>query len=535
MTQKSLLDEMLERYRELPPDQQQEMRELAAAGTADMAVWCPQPGAQTRAYYSEADELFYGGQAGGGKTDLLIGLAMTAHTDSLILRRENNQARKLSDRVEGITGNTDGRSLSPIVQWKFRDRTIELGGCQHEKDKEKRKGMAHDLKAFDEICDFTKSQYVFIKTWNRSVKEGQRCRVVATGNPPTTAEGLWVIEYWAPWLDPRFPNPAEDGELRWVISDANGNDKWVDGPGTYELTDDDGKTQTVTAKSRTFIRAKLEDNIYLKNTDYGATLDALPLELRAAYRDGAFDKSLKDNSKQVIPTSWVLAAVERGKEQPRVPHDVPMCAIGVDPTGGGDDECTLAPRHDGYYPPLIVVPGKSVPFGKDIAGLIVANRRDGALPIVDVGGGYGGTTCEKLQENDIKYYAYDGSKPVATRDKSGKLKMANKRAETYWRFREALDPSQAGGSPIILPNDSKLIADLCAPTFEVTVRGILVEPKEEIKARLGRSPDRGDAVTMAWCEGAKLSQIKDGNWKNVGRQNFPQAVLGHQDRRRGRR
>jgi hypothetical protein len=40
----------------------------------------PNVGPQTEAYFCEADELFYGGQAGGGKTDLLIGLALTAHS-----------------------------------------------------------------------------------------------------------------------------------------------------------------------------------------------------------------------------------------------------------------------------------------------------------------------------------------------------------------------------------------------------------------------------------------------------------------------
>ena len=51
--------------------------------------WVPNVGPQTEAYYSEADEIFYGGEAGGGKTDLGIGLALTEHKRSLILRRIN--------------------------------------------------------------------------------------------------------------------------------------------------------------------------------------------------------------------------------------------------------------------------------------------------------------------------------------------------------------------------------------------------------------------------------------------------------------
>ena len=41
--------------------------------------WAPLPGQQTLAYDSEADELFYGGAAGGAKSDLLLGLGLPAH------------------------------------------------------------------------------------------------------------------------------------------------------------------------------------------------------------------------------------------------------------------------------------------------------------------------------------------------------------------------------------------------------------------------------------------------------------------------
>ena len=50
-------------------------------------AWVPNPGPQAQAFLCEADELFYGGEAGGGKTDLGIGLALSAHKRSLLLRR----------------------------------------------------------------------------------------------------------------------------------------------------------------------------------------------------------------------------------------------------------------------------------------------------------------------------------------------------------------------------------------------------------------------------------------------------------------
>ena len=89
-----------------------------------------------------------------------------------------------------------------------------------------------------------------------------------------------------------------------------------------------------------------------------------------------------------------------------------------------------------------------------------------------------------------------------TRD-GAKLAFYNSRAEGWWRLREALEPDQEGGSGIALPPDDELKADLASPHWELTARGIKLEPKDDIKRRIGRSPGKGDAVVMAWAEGAK--------------------------------
>src|SRR5262249_51226322 len=80
-------------------------------------------------------------------------------------------------------------------------------------------------------------------------------------------------------------------------------------------------------------------------------------------------------------------------------------------------------------------------------------------------------------------------------DRSGKLGFANKRAELWWKMREALEPD--GSRQICLPPDPRLLADLTAPRWKLTPRGIQVELKEDTRKRLGRSPDRGDAVVLA--------------------------------------
>ena len=290
---------------------------------------------------------------------------------------------------------------------------------------------------------------------------------------------------------------------------------------------DVGTTEILASRSRSFIRAKLSDNAFLGD-DYAATLDALPAEIRAAYRDGRFDQSIKDNPWQVIPTAWVQAAQARWKPSP--PPGVPMCAIGVDVAQGGEDNTTLAPRYDGWYDNLLSVPGKQTPLGSDVAALIIAKRRDNAMPIVDMGGGYGGGVIQTLQANSIPYYAYKGSEAAAARTKDGKLRFKNTRSMAYWRFREALDPDQPGGSPIALPPNPRLVADLTAPTFEIKGIDICVENKVDVVDRLGRSPDDGDSVVMAWIDGAKGLQ----HGIVHGRTSRPQVVMGHSNQRRKR-
>ena len=73
--------------------------------------------------------------------------------------------------------------------------------------------------------------------------------------------------------------------------------------------------------------------------------------------------------------------------------------------------------------------------------------------------------------------------------------MRNKRAEMYWKMRDALDPDY--GDDIALPPGNELLADLCSARYSITTAGVLIEPKEKIKERIGRSPDIGEAVMMA--------------------------------------
>lgn len=491
--------------------------------TVGRRLWIPNPGPQTDAFFSNADEIFYGGQAGGGKSDLEIGLALTEHHRALLLRRTNKEALGLVERMADIVGNRDGWSGQHGI-WRLDGRTVEISGCQLEDDKQKFKGAPHDLICWDEVSDFTESQYVFVNGWNRSTKPGQRCRIIAAGNPPTSPEGLWVLKRWGAWLDPNHPQPAMSGELRWYTTGEDGKEVEVDGPGPHTINGEE-----VIARSRTFIPAKLSDNPDLEASGYAATLAALPEELRAAYRDGRFDLGLKDAAYQTIPTAWVRAAQARWTEQP--PKDVPMCAMGVDASGGGTDPMIIAIRHDGWYAPLVVVEAKTIPMDKAgayCAGMVIVHRRDNAHVTIDLGGGYGSSMWEQLKANhlDLDMTGYKGAEKGYGRTMCGKFTFLNNRSATLWRFREALDPGQPGGSQIALPPDPELVADLTAPTYTPDSKQITVESKKSVCARLGRSTDKGDAVVMAWYRGLKQANIS-GGFNEYNARKVPQVILGH--------
>jgi hypothetical protein len=495
------LKEVLALYQGLPEEQKKQVLEDALQVSKDM-LWVPNPGPQTACYDCEADETLFGGEPGGGKSQVLIGLALTKHERSLLLRRTNKEASKFVGEIEEILGSRDGYN-GQRDEWKLPGKHIDIGGCQHEDDKQKYKGSPHDLIGLDELTDFSESQYLFIKQWNRSTTKGQRCRVVASSNGPSSASGLWVVGRWAAWLDPTHPNPAESGEIRWYLTDDQGREQEVDGPGPYVVLG-----RQVRAMSRTFIRSRLEDNPDLAETNYGSALMNQSAENRRAYALGDFTGGLEDAPNQAIPTAWVMAAVERW--QPVPPPGVPMCSMGADVAQGGSDEAVIARRHDSWFARLLTKPGKDVPGGTEMAAFVLAHRRDSAAIVIDVGGGWGAEAYGHLRGNHVdNVHAYMGVKKSMGRSADRQFTFNNVRTEAYWRFREALNPDQPGGSSVALPDDRMLIADLCAPTYEVRSNGVILESKQDVCDRLKRSTDRGDAVVMCWWAGARMSS----NWQ----------------------
>lgn len=499
----------------LPFLTEDEKRELDQLLTVGMPIWSSLPGPQTMAYESEADVIGFGGSAGGGKTDLACGLALTKHSVSAIFRREATQLNGILERLSEMLGTTNGyngqKNIWRLPKTLYGDR-IDFGSAQHPGDETKQQGRPKDLLVIDEAANFLESQVRFLMGWVRTTKANQKCTTLMTFNPPTNAEGRWIIKFFAPWLDEKYPNPAMPGELRWFAT-IDGNDVEVADKRPFVIVgkerqydfnpSEHSPENIIKPQSRTFIPSRITDNPYLMETGYMATLQSLPEPLRSQMLKGDFKAGIEDDPWQVIPTPWVLASQARWKP---LEAKGPMDSIGSDPARGGKDKHVISRRHGTWFDELIRYPGTEAPDGPTVAGQVIQIRRDLSPVHIDMTG-WGSSPFDFLKTNGIQTVGINfgsGSKGLSVQ---GNLKFANMRAEIWWRMREALDPMNP--NPIALPDDPALLADLCAPKWSLVAGGIQIEDKEQIKKRIGRSTDDGDAVCLA-----NIATIKEGFWNS---------------------
>jgi Terminase large subunit, T4likevirus-type, N-terminal len=482
----------------LDPDERAELDNLLITITS---AWSPLPGPQTLAYNSDATILLYGGSAGGGKTDLLLGVGLK-HRRSIIFRRVFPNLKAIVDRshmiyrratLEGIQ-RAEYKS-SPIHRWSFPNGSfIDFDSIQHEKNVTDYQGNPHDYYGFDEVTEFSEYMIRFVTTWLRPMDFAKHSipeQVICTCNPPTTAEGYWIISFWGPWLDEQHPNPASPGELRWFTT-INGKDKEVDGPDPIKH-----KGEVLIPKSRTFIPASLDDNPYLINTGYRGQLQQLPEPLRSKMLYGDFKAGVVDDVNQLIPTAWIKAAQARWREiaKPKGPPD----SLGVDVSRGGRDRTVLTPQWGDYYGEQIQYPGKFIEDGDKVCIIVLNNSAATTTVKVDVIGV--GSSAYDSTKKVRRTIPMNASERTDETDRSGLLHFKNSRSLWYWGVRESLDPERPGGCRIAIPDSKELLADLAAPTVKISSGVIEVESKDQIIDRLGRSPDCGDSFVYAHSKG----------------------------------
>jgi hypothetical protein len=144
-------------------------------------------------------------------------------------------------------------------------------------------------------------------------------------------------------------------------------------------------------------------------------------------------------------------------------------------------------------------------------------------------GGLGGGVVDRLGEQGWSVRAVNFGAAATGR---GDVKFANARTAIWWGLREWVRDDATLGE---LPDETKdvLRADLCAPKYVQKSDGrIALEPKADIKARVGRSPDHGDALALAvlaqsgrsWSYGTSFGSSRDERTKYDERDEFDEAL-----------
>ncbi|MHB1538682.1 MAG: hypothetical protein ACYCUM_13620 [Solirubrobacteraceae bacterium] len=203
----------------------------------------------------------------------------------------------------------------------------------------------------------------------------------------------------------------------------------------------------------------------------------------------------RQDAQAILPAAWVEAAMERHAERGELE---PLTAVGVDVAHEGVAATVLAIRHGLTVDRLVKFRRQSTTAtARRVASIL---RGTDATAIVDADG-LGVGTFDALRDLEASVIPFHGQERTERRDRTGELIMGNRRTGAIWHLRELADPEQ--GSVLMLPPDDELLADLCATRWKMVNGRVQAERKEEVAKRIGRSPDCGDAVMLAFAPGAQ--------------------------------
>lgn len=169
-------------------------------------------------------------------------------------------------------------------------------------------------------------------------------------------------------------------------------------------------------------------------------------------------------------------------------HDIAHAArvLGVDVARFGDDASVIFPRQGLVAFKPHIMRGATGTHG---AGQVARVWEDWDVDavFVDNTGGYGASWIDQLEVLNRRPIS------VGFAEEPEDKRYFNRRAEMYFRMAEWV---KAGGA---LPDEPELVAELTQTTYTYKGDRLLLEPKESIKAKIGRSPDKADALALTFA------------------------------------
>lgn len=255
----------------------------------------PQAGGQQLALACPYFEMLYGGQAGAGKSWVLVVDALGIQFEKtdlkmraidipeyrgILFRRTSKQLAKLLDEAAKLYPSfgatyTAQRIGDPGACYEFPSGAkIFFCHMEHEKNKEDHQGQEYQFVGFDEVTHFTITQYHYLFSRTRSTVKGLFARVRSTANP--AGSGMW-------WVRRRFITNMKPGVVKWFIA---GNEKPEANPAGIEVSHTHPD-----ALARVFVPGKLDDNKILMQADpsYKQRIKAMGKQMERALLHGDWD------------------------------------------------------------------------------------------------------------------------------------------------------------------------------------------------------------------------------------------------------
>ena len=240
---------------------------------ADRLKIMPQAGPQTAFLSCDADIAIFGGSAGSGKSWSLLLEAMrypcnVPGFDTVMFRRSTVDLRRpggLWSETMKLFPHAKGIPISHRLEWVWPGKgSVKLSHLEYDQTCLEWHGSQIGCIAFDELTTFTKYQFFYLMSRNRSTTP-IRPYIRASCNADA---GSWVAELIAWWWDAStgYPIPERSGVVRYFVRSADDTLTWFDTKA--EAMAATGQSAE-TIKSLTFIGAKLADNPALMRNDPG--------------------------------------------------------------------------------------------------------------------------------------------------------------------------------------------------------------------------------------------------------------------------
>lgn len=209
---------------------------------------------------------------------------------------------------------------------------------------------------------------------------------------------------------------------------------------------------------------------------------------------GMFPKVAED---VLIPYEWVERAFDRWKElQEQGFASKKHFRIGVDVAGMGRDKSCFVYRQGNYVSKILSHNSGGQADHMAVAGEVMKDLKNDskAKAFIDTIGEGAGVFSRLREQKCFNAYSCKfsyGAKNLS--DITNCYTFVNMRAYLFWSIRDWLNPKN-GFNPA-LPPDDELMSELTDVHWSFQSNGsIIIEPKEEIKKRLKRSPDKMDAL-----------------------------------------